>query len=82
MRARRPLGFTCLLGIWIVCFREQRLAEISHLVERAAECLTRFILSEELLRYEEHSDAEPVPFDVFVVSVARTDLQAVLGGIA
>ena len=80
----RALGLGLALAILLggVRLREEGFSRLGHFVKGAAECLTGLVLSEELLRYEEHSDAEPVPLDVLMVSVTRTDLQAILGRIA
>src|SRR5262249_27221142 len=71
------LAFLLATGLW-----EEGFAQLGHLVQGAAEVFAGFVLPEELLRYEEHSDAKPVAGDVLVVSVTRTDLQAILRRIA
>jgi hypothetical protein len=63
--------------------REQRFAQRRDLAEGAAADVAGFlVLAKILFADKKHSDAEPVPRDVLVVTLARADLLAILIRIA
>ena len=61
---------------------EQPLTGLYRFIQAGGEVLACFELAKKLFAYEEHSNAEAVPFNILVVTVAGANLLAVLNGIA
>lgn len=73
---------TLEVGLGLVVLVKQAFSRLNRLVYGLDKVLPLFILAKKLFAYEEHSNAEPVPFDIFVVPVTGAYLLAVLYGIA
>ena len=70
------------VGLGLVILVKQAFSRLNRLIYSLDKVLALFILAKKLFAYEEHSNTEPVPFDVLVVPVTGAYLLAVLYGIA
>jgi hypothetical protein len=70
------------IGLGLVVLVKQTLAGFHRLVDGLDKVLTLFVLAKELLAHEEHSNAETVALDIFVMPVAGADFLAILNGVA